>query len=180
MPLVYITGPTAAGKSALREALTQRGYEAHDTDEDGIAAWFNRETGEAAEYPENVSDRTHTWLAQHEFLMERSRITELRSHTKERFVFLCGIPGNALGMADLFDTIICLVIDEHTMLDRVASRTANPFGKAPAERELIIRYREPTIDAYRTIGALMVDATRPINVVVNEVLALCSRRAAGT
>lgn len=32
MPLYFITGATGSGKSTLRDALIERGYEAHDTD----------------------------------------------------------------------------------------------------------------------------------------------------
>jgi hypothetical protein len=151
VPLIYITGPTAAGKSTVRNELMRRGYEAHDVDEDGIATWFNRESGEPAEYGEG-GDMS---------LMSRERVEGLREQARGKPVFLCGIPGNALDMADLFDEVICLVIDEDTMLDRVATRTTNVFGRAPAERELILRNREPTIEAYRAFGALMVDGAQP-------------------
>jgi dephospho-CoA kinase len=169
--LVFITGPTAAGKSTVRSELARRGFEAHDADEDGISSFFSRVSGERVEYPEDANDRTHEWLAMHEFLMSRQRV-ELRAQASGKRVFLCGIPVNALGMADLFDKIICLVIDEATMLDRVAARTPNPFGKAPAERELILRSREPTIEAYRRSGALMIDGAQPIAGVLEEVLAV--------
>lgn len=36
MPLIYITGPSGAGKSTVRKELQKCGYEAHDTDEDGL------------------------------------------------------------------------------------------------------------------------------------------------
>jgi hypothetical protein len=164
VPLIYITGPTAAGKSTVRNELLRRGYEAHDVDGDGIAKWFNRASGEPAEYGEGGDV----------FLMSRQRVEGIREQARGKPVFLCGIPGNALDMADLFDEVICLVIDEDTMLDRVATRTTNVFGRTPAERELILRHREPTIEAYRAFGALMVDGAQPIDVVVDEVLALAA------
>lgn len=37
MSLIYITGPSGAGKSTVRNELIKRGYEAHDTDEDGMS-----------------------------------------------------------------------------------------------------------------------------------------------
>jgi tRNA uridine 5-carbamoylmethylation protein Kti12 len=43
MPLIYVTGPSGAGKSTVRNELIKRGYEAHDTDEDGMSAWYDNQ-----------------------------------------------------------------------------------------------------------------------------------------
>jgi thymidylate kinase len=40
MSFIYITGPSGSGKSTVRNELIKRGYEAHDTDEDGMSAWY--------------------------------------------------------------------------------------------------------------------------------------------
>jgi hypothetical protein len=62
------------------------------------------------------------------------------------------------------------VIDRETMLQRVLTRTTNEFGKAPAERELILRHYEPTLAWYRAHGASMVDAEQPVAAVADDVL----------
>jgi hypothetical protein len=41
VPLVYVTGISGAGKSAVCHELKRRGYEAHDTDEENNAVWVN-------------------------------------------------------------------------------------------------------------------------------------------
>jgi dephospho-CoA kinase len=172
MPLVYITGPTAAGKSALRDELARRGYTAYDTDDAAISTLVNRESGEAATYPANAGDRTKKWLDEHALRMTRERVELLRAEATDKLVFLCGIPGNAHEMTDKFDRIICLVINRETMLQRVLTRRTNEFGKAPAERELILRHHEPTLEWYRAHGASMVDGEQPLSAVADEVLAV--------
>ena len=46
MGLVWITGVSGTGKSTVRVELATRGYQSFDTDEDGIAVWRLRTTGE--------------------------------------------------------------------------------------------------------------------------------------
>ena len=122
----------------------------------------NRKTGEPATYPKTAAYRTQVWLQDHVLLMSRERVEQLAAEVRDKPAFLCGIPGNGHEMFDLFEKVICLVIDKETMLHRVSSRTTNPFGKAPAERELILRHHEPTIAWYRTHGASMVEGGQPI------------------
>ena len=46
MPLIWITGISGSGKSAVRRELRDRGYVAFGTDEDDLAHWIDTETGE--------------------------------------------------------------------------------------------------------------------------------------
>ena len=66
MPLVYITGNSGAGKSAVRKELQLRGYEAHDTDENNISSWQNKYTGNIVERPLDKADRTNVWYSEHD------------------------------------------------------------------------------------------------------------------
>jgi hypothetical protein len=57
MPLVYVTGISGAGKSAIRGELIGMGYPAFGTDEDGYGIWLDKTTGEPAEEPDEPYDR---------------------------------------------------------------------------------------------------------------------------
>src|SRR5437899_9781387 len=74
MPLIYITGVSGSGKSAVRVELVKRGYKAFDTDEDRIAAFYNNETGGIVDKPKNAQDRSPEWYAHH---------TRSEEHTSE-------------------------------------------------------------------------------------------------
>ncbi len=170
MGLVFVTGNSGTGKSAVRAELARRGYRSFDTDEDGIAVWRSRATGEQVEYP---GDAHHPddWLEHHGWMIDRSRAEELAALARDRPVFLCGSVENESDVWELFDTVVCLVLDERTLRERVATRSTNAFGKRPAELAAILRWN-PTLEAtYRRAGAHVVNADRPLAEVVDHVLA---------
>jgi hypothetical protein len=87
-----------------------------------------------------------------------------------RPVFLCG---SALGEGDvwhLFDRVVALVADVPTIERRLAAR-AGDYGKAPEELAMIIGWHDGFAESYRRFGAVIVDATRPLRSVADEVLA---------
>jgi shikimate kinase len=170
MPLIYITGPTGAGKSTIRASLHKRGYEAYDTDEDGISLHYNRQTGQPVDYPRDKRDRTPKWHAEHAFNMSQERIEQLAKQAENKTIFLCGVAANDLELAHYFSKILCLVIDIETMKQRVATRTTNNFGKAPDELKTILKYYQPVLDKYTKAGATMIDAKQPLEEVVNAIL----------
>jgi predicted ATPase len=45
MTLVFVTGISGAGKSAVLPELRRRGYLAYSTDEDRLCRWFENDTG---------------------------------------------------------------------------------------------------------------------------------------
>jgi hypothetical protein len=116
MPLIYVTGPSGAGKSTVRKELQKRGYEAHDTDEDGISAWHSIETNEKVKRP-SEANRSPDWY-------------------------------------------------KH----RVANRETNTFGKSPDELKLMLYWHGKMLERYEKFGAVMIDAMRPLDEVVNDVL----------
>jgi thymidylate kinase len=66
--------------------------------------------------------------------------------------------------------VVALVIDVDTLKRRVANRE-DSFGKLPEELERILRWHNNYEDSYRQFGALIVDATRPAEEVVDLILA---------
>jgi adenylate kinase family enzyme len=172
MPLIYVTGPTAAGKSTLRAALAERGYETHDVDEDGIMSWYNRATGAVVDYPKDSRQRPATWHADHVVVMSEARVRQLAERAKDKLIFLCGTAPNDLDFAAMYDQVLCLEIGQETMTARIASRTNNQFGKAPDQLPAVVRNRQGLIDFHRRHGAVMVDAEQPLDDVIREVLRL--------
>jgi uridine kinase len=169
MPLIYITGPSGAGKSTVRNELVKRGYEAHDTDEDGMSAWYDNQTRESVEFLK-AKDRPADWFEKHDFRLSVERVKELADRAKTKLIFLCGIPANDNEFREYYDKIICLVIDTDTMRHRVATRTTNDFGKSPDELALMLYWHGKMLERYKEWGATMLDASQPLDEVISNVI----------
>ena len=170
MPLVYVTGISGAGKSAVCHELNRRGHEAHDTDQEGNAVWVNRTTGEVTTQA-GAADRSRPgWLREQEWRVVPSKVQALARRADSRLVFLCGSTANEDEVWHLFSRVVYLAIDEQTLRERLASRTSNDFGKAPDELSAILAWHEVGETDYRRWGAVVVDATRPLRDVVDKVL----------
>jgi len=169
MPLVYITGNSGAGKSAVRKELQLRGYEAHDTDENNISSWQNKYTGNIVERPLDKADRTNVWYSEHDWNMSCNKIENLAMQANDKLIFLCGSTSNADEMLNFFDKVYYLSVDEVTLKERLTRRTSNDFGKAPDELKNILGWHMSLEERYKNYGAQLVDATQPIKSVVDEI-----------
>jgi thymidylate kinase len=170
MSLIYITGPSGAGKSTIRTELMKRGYEAHDTDENDISAWYDNQTNELVERPPET-ERSADWYQNHEYRMSDKRVEAFVAQARDKPIFLCGMPANDINFAEYYDKIIYLAISKETMQQRVLSRTTNDFGQSTDELELMLHSYDRIVERYKKLGAVTIDASQPIDVVTGEVLA---------
>lgn len=178
--LVWVTGNAGAGKSTVREHLERRGELAADADWDGYSHWADRASGLVpADPPDPVPAG---WLDRYAWLISRERVGELAARARGRVAFLCGGAENEAEVRDLFDLIVCIVIDRETVARRLLTRTTNSFGKNPEELAAALECNDGTEPAYRRLGAVIIDGTLPPAEVADAVLAAAdglSRRAAG-
>jgi hypothetical protein len=84
--------------------------------------------------------------------------------------FLCGGFENDADVWPLFDRVLCLVVDETTLRDRLTNRTTNHFGKHPEELHAALHWRLVVEDQYRHHGAAIIDATQSLDLVVAQVV----------
>jgi len=177
MPLIYVTGVSGSGKSAVRTELMKRGYKAFGTDEDGIATFYNNETGKMIDNPTNAQGRSPEWYAHHTWKMCRQRVERLALQGKDNPVFLCGGAANDEEVWDLFSQIVALIIDEATLKKRITTRTTNDMGKLPHEYASILEWQKRAEAYYQRINAVLVDATQGIEAVVDEIVEKVSNLA---
>src|SRR3954470_18744468 len=109
MSLIFVTGIAGAGKSTVRGELVRRGLLAYDTDEDEIAQWRNRETGEITPLLAEAH-RTPEFLAQNDWIAEPDRVRQLDADGASRTVFLCGSVGNEDKLWPFFEKVFLLSI----------------------------------------------------------------------
>jgi len=163
MSLFLITGTAGVGKSAVCEQLKTNGYQAFDTDTDGLAKWQNIET--SVIHPKSSvkeADRTPEFLNIHRWNVPRAEVEELRNNAVGNVIYLCGNMSNESELYDLFDDVVALYVDDETLKHRLATRTTGGWGKRPHELEHTLARHRTHYDAYRASGTTIIDATQPL------------------
>jgi hypothetical protein len=119
------------------------------------------------------------WLEDFGWEVDLDRVQALAAGAEatSSVTFLCGSAENELDAYRYADRIVCLVIDDATLRDRLATRTTNSFGKHPEELAASLMHNQTVADRYRDLGATLVDATRPLAEVVDEVVVTPGRRS---
>jgi hypothetical protein len=175
--LAWVTGSSGAGKSEVSAALAGKGFRTVDSDL-GMAVWVNRKTEQVIPVVD-IGRLSHEWFRDHKWILMRSLVEELAGTSGAQTTFLCGLVENDEELWDLFDVKICLILDATTIRERLARRSGNLFGKAPAELEAVLRYNGPLIDKYIALGATLIDSSRPLGEVVRDVLGACEAAGLG-
>lgn len=169
MALIFVTGTSGAGKSTVRAELNRRGVRAYDTDEHEIAQWTNNVTGEVTRLTADAH-RTPEFLAQNDWRANPERVRQLAEEGQARSVFLCGLVGNEDEVWPFFSTVFLLSIDEATMRHRLLTRSTHTFGTKAHEMDLLVAWNEAIDEHYLRRGAVIIDATKPPPIVVDEIL----------
>jgi hypothetical protein len=169
MALVYVTGGSGAGKSTVRIELQRRGYLAFGSDEDGLARWFDNNTGAEVTMPTDPSDRDDTWFADNSYRLPPETVRKIGQRVGDDVGFICGTVGNDNEIWDLFTAVVSLSVDADTVRRRLAGRM-NSFGSTEDEMTRVLAWHA-NVDADNSrFGAVLIDASGPVAEVVDELL----------
>jgi gluconate kinase len=150
-----VEGLSGAGKSSVYEELIRRGYKAISTDR----AW--------AYHADPDTDLPGGPLGHETWMWDREKaVSELESPEPE-VLFVCGSSRNRDHFLPYFTKIFNLRIDDDTMRRRLETRTADDWGLGPEAIELMLELNRSD---EKPTGAIDVDATQPLNQVVDELL----------
>lgn len=167
--LVWVTGVPGSGKSAVCAILKGQGLWAVDADWEGVNGWVSRATGErVVDRPQPLPTR---WRDDYAWHIDTDMVRDLAAELSDAVGFVAGTVENEADAWDLFDHVVCLVVDEKTLRYRLATRTTNAFGKDPVELEMALAANRGAHDRYRHYGATIIDATQPVEAVVRDLLA---------
>lgn len=72
--------------------------------------------------------------------------------------------------------MICLVVDNETLLGRLQARTTNAFGQHPEELAAGLQQNDGEESAYRALGATIIDGSQPVADAAAAVLAAAAGR----
>lgn len=147
MKRVLLTGMSGAGKSSVVRALVARGYKAVDTDD----GWV-----------EPLPDGRQQWRA--------DAIQRLLDTEDADVLFIAGCEGNQSQFHSRFDHIVLLTAPLDLMVQRLATRADNPYGKAPQELARFLEDVETVEPLLRRVASVEVRTTTPLDDVVAEVL----------
>lgn len=160
MALIQIDGISGTGKTTVSEEFIKRGY--HAIDADAVFGYFgDPKTGE----PVNEKH-------QRNWIWDKDKIMSLAKASANDIVYVCGGAMNQGDIKDVFTKRFTLVVDDETMRRRLLSRTNNDFGKHPDDLARQLKWNKGSADYARSIGSIVIDATKPIEKVVDEILNL--------
>ena len=162
MSRILVTGMSGTGKSSALAELGRHGYRVVDTGDPG---WR-----EYREYVES-SDELHRG----EWLWVEERITGLLDSDDGRSLFVEGCVRNQSKFYDRFNAVVLLSAPAHMILDRVARRTTNSYGKAPLERAMILDDLATVEPLLREACTHELDASRPLADIVADLTVIASR-----
>ena len=156
-----MTGISGSGKSSALAELGRRGYRVVDTDDPGWREY--REYGAA-------SDELHRG----EWLWVEERMTTLLGSDDGRSLFVAGCSANQSTFYDRFKAVVLLSAPADVILDRVAHRTTNDYGQTRVERAMILDDLANIEPLLRGSCTDELDASRPLDEVVADLIAIAS------
>ncbi len=160
-----VEGLSGAGKSSVYEELVRRGYTAISTDR----AWAYSADPDTGLPGGPIHHDNWMWDRQ-------KAVSELESPEPE-VLFVCGSSRNRDHFLPYFTKIFNLRIDDDTMRRRLQARTDDDWPLGQEGVELMLKLN-PSDEG--PAGAIDVDATQPLNQVVDELLRLATvQRAEG-
>jgi dephospho-CoA kinase len=146
---VLLTGMSGTGKSSAIRELVARGYKAVDTD-DG--------------WSEPQPDGRQMW--------REDAVQALLTTEDTDVLFVAGCEENQAKFHTQFDHIVLLSAPLETLIDRLATRTSNSYGKATDELHRVLDDIETVEPLLRRVANHEVRTTVPLDEVVTTVLRL--------
>jgi len=173
--LIWVTGNAGVGKSTVCEVLKSLGELAVDADWEGYNHWVDRTSGQVVvdpPYPVPAG-----WLERFAWRISREEVEAFAATVRDRTVFLCGSVENEADVRDLFDLLVCLVVDSETLRRRLQTRTTNAFGKHPEELAAALGDNAAAEPTYRRLGATIIDGRLPPSEIADAILAAAAKIA---
>ena len=157
-----VEGVSGAGESAVCAELRRRGQHAVDGDRE-LAYQGDPESGAPVEGVTGVRVHDH-------HLWRIDRVEAIVRDDREAATFLCGGSRNRDRFVDRFDAVFLLTIDRDTLRARLDRRGGDEWAGAgrTAERALVERLHAS--GAEEPAGAIRIDATAPVEAVVDAIL----------
>jgi len=157
MTAVLVTGMSGTGKSTVLAELARRGHRVVDTDHGGWSEEVPAAGGTAAEQ-----------------LWREDRIDALLSELRDGLLFVSGCVANQGRFYPRFAAVVLLSVPERVLLERVAARTTNDFGKTEGERARILADLHEIEPLLRRGATAEIDTRIPVAEVADRIEAIAA------
>ena len=166
MKRILITGMSGTGKSSVIAELAARGYKAVDADSPEYSEWLEV-TGDTSALgsPE--------WGAK-DWMWREDRVQDLLSTEDADLLFVSGCAANMGKFLPQFDHVVLLSAPAEVIVERLATRTTNTYGKRPEEVARTLELIESIEPRLRRVAGHEIDASAPLDEVVATVLRIAA------
>jgi dephospho-CoA kinase len=157
MKRVLLTGMSGTGKSTVIRRLSALGFKAVDTDDD----WPRWVT--PARDPESAHSEP-------DWLWREDLIEHLLCTQDAEVLFVSGCRSNQSEFYPQFDHIVLLTAAPSVIVERLATRSTNDYGKRAEELAQVLRNQEEVEPLLRRAASLEIDTSAPLDEVVQRIL----------
>jgi dephospho-CoA kinase len=158
MTKVLITGMSGTGKSTVLRELGKRGHRVVDTDTDDWSHWVT------------APDRARDWV------WREPEIARLLAEHDEGVLFVAGCKSNQGRFYGQFDMVVLLSAPADVILERIARRDDNPYGKHADERAFVLHDLATIEPLLRGTSSHELDATAPVAAIAAQLEAIAAER----
>jgi shikimate kinase len=169
MKRILITGMSATGKSSVITELATRGYHAVDADSDEYSGWVEVIDDSNTPGSPVEAGRDRVW--------REDRIRSLLSCDDAGVLFLSGTAANMGKFLVRFDHVVLLSAPAELIVERLAKRTTNRYGKRPAEVARVLDLIASVEPLLRRIASHEIDTSLPLDDVVAKVIQIAGQIA---
>lgn len=155
---------SGTGKSTVIGELAARGYKAIDADTDEYSEWVEvvGDTGALG---------SPAWGAK-DWMWREDRVQALLSTEDADVLFVSGCAANMRAFLPQFDHVVLLSAPAAVLVERLATRTSNAYGKDPEEVARVLELVESVEPLLRRAADHELDASAPLADVVAALLRL--------
>lgn len=172
-----VDGISGTGKTTVAEELERRGYHVIHGDRE-LKYRGNPKTGEPIEEPNHQSEMDKAIWRQKHHLWDLNRVQSVIDNQNMKISFFCGGSRNFSQFINKLDGVFILNVDDieelHRRLDERVARDPTDFGSKPEEKELVARLHQTKEDIPDC--GVVIDATKPIKDIVDEILNTCKTK----